>query len=278
MKILSIDVGIKNLAYCLFYVKQDKTLEIDSWDVLNVGENTVAPTCDGIQKSKKPCTHLSKYFFNNTYYCKTHAKSSSYIIPSAQYKESKIVKQKIGEVKQFCSSHMLDVSQCKVKKDFIEVVKKFFATRVMQPVVSNKASELDLVTIGKKMASSFDDIFSKHKIDLVLIENQISPIANRMKTIQGMISQYFIMRDVEKIEFVSSSNKLKAYLGGSKKLSYSDRKKKGIEVIHTIANSNVFLSSWIDFFNKHKKKDDLADSFLQGLWYMTDKGLISPIS
>ena len=28
----------------------------------------------------------------------------------------------------------------------------------------------------------------------VFIENQISPIANRMKTIQGMLAQYFIMK------------------------------------------------------------------------------------
>jgi len=25
---------------------------------------------------------------------------------------------------------------------------------------------------------------------------------------------------------------------------------------------------WVEIFNKHKKKDDLADSFLQGHWYL----------
>ena len=25
---------------------------------------------------------------------------------------------------------------------------------------------------------------------------------------------------------------------------------------------------WVEIFNKHKKKDDLADSFLQGRWYL----------
>ena len=37
------------------------------------------------------------------------------------------------------------------------------------------------------------DTFVFSDIDLILIENQISPIANRMNCLQGMIMQYFIM-------------------------------------------------------------------------------------
>ena len=36
MKIISIDVGIKNLAYCLFYIHDESMIEIDSWDVVNL--------------------------------------------------------------------------------------------------------------------------------------------------------------------------------------------------------------------------------------------------
>ena len=36
----------------------------------------------------------------------------------------------------------------------------------------------------------------------VIIENQISPIANRMKTIQGMITQYFIMKNIYNVEYI----------------------------------------------------------------------------
>ena len=32
--------------------------------------------------------------------------------------------------------------------------------------------------------------------------------------------------------------------------------------------------NWIEHFEKHKKKDDLADSFLQGIWYINEKKLI----
>ena len=102
---------------------------------------------------------------------------------------------------------------------------------------------------------------------MVIIENQISPIANRMKTIQGMVSQYFIMRNnCRHIEFISSMNKLKEYNGSNIKINYSDRKKLGIKVCLEILNDNDK-----EFFIKHKKKDDLADSFLQGLWYIKNK-------
>ena len=104
--------------------------------------------------------------------------------------------------------------------------------------------------------------------DKVLIENQISPIANRMKTIQGMIAQFFIMKSVEDIEFVSAANKLKAFTNGVK-TSYKERKALGIQTTFSVISEQSHLSSWIEHFNKHSKKDDLADSFLQGLWYIT---------
>jgi hypothetical protein len=39
------------------------------------------------------------------------------------------------------------------------------------------------------------------------------------------------------------------------------------------ANSNYFDK--LDYFNAHKKKDDLADSFLQGIWYLKNKNIIT---
>ena len=58
------------------------------------------------------------------------------------------------------------------------------------------AGNTDLVEIGWNMKKHLDKIkdCTMKNIKYVLIENQISPIANRMKTIQGMLAQYFIMR------------------------------------------------------------------------------------
>jgi len=38
MKILSIDVGIKNLAFCCLDTNPDKTFTITQWKIINLGD------------------------------------------------------------------------------------------------------------------------------------------------------------------------------------------------------------------------------------------------
>jgi hypothetical protein len=103
-------------------------------------------------------------------------------------------------------------------------------------------------------------------VDTVIIENQLSTLATRMKTLQGMITQYFIMRGVPNIQFISATNKLKLFSDANddKDMTneYADRKKRSIEITRTLIPAEQKLK-----FEKHKKKDDLADCFLQGLWW-----------
>ena len=273
MKILSIDVGIKNLAYCLFYIHETKSIEIDSWDVINLANDDSSNTCCGKYKNNDPCTHQAKYYHGNEYYCKTHAKKSNYIIPKKHLQKTYITKQKLDEIKTMCANYELDISGCRVKKDYIGIIQTYLQTRVLKPVKQTNASQINLVVLGRNINTMFNNIFDKHTIDCVIIENQISPIANRMKTIQGMLAQYFIIKDTPTIEFVSSSNKLKGFVKDAKKLNYKERKKSGIDIIHELSINKQFLSNWIEFFDKHKKKDDLADCFLQGLWYLREKHL-----
>ena len=99
-----------------------------------------------------------------------------------------------------------------------------------------------------------------------------------MKMIQGMIAQYFIMSGIPAVTCVSSMNKLKAFTesqnktdhtkGDQNKNEYKDRKKLGIEITKNIIGD---MKDWITFFIAHKKKDDLADSFLQGIWFLQNK-------
>jgi hypothetical protein len=159
------------------------------------------------------------------------------------------------------------------KTDLVFLLNDYVKKSCFDEIGKINASKLDLVTIGKNIQFKLDSILEEHlsSINIVVIENQISPIANRMKTIQGMISQYFIMRNNNiEIEFVSSSNKLKDE-NKNDKSSYSERKKLGVKKCLELIQNEYKNPDWISEFNNHSKKDDLADSFLQGVWFIKEK-------
>jgi hypothetical protein len=91
-----------------------------------------------------------------------------------------------------------------------------------------------------------------------------------MKTIQGMLAQYFIMKfnDNIHISFVSSQNKLKDFTPRDieNKNSYKEHKSDAIYYTNQILTNNPNMGSWE--FTSSKKKDDLADCFLQAIWYL----------
>ena len=75
------------------------------------------------------------------------------------------------------------------------------------------------------------------------------------------------------ISFANASNKLK--ISGIPLLSeqtistYKDRKKQGItNTLELLENHMDNYEKWSIYFNTNKKKDDLADSFLQAIWYI----------
>ena len=74
----------------------------------------------------------------------------------------------------------------------------------------------------------------------------------------------------EIIEEISAANKLKDYLT-KKKTKYSERKRLSIEITKKKLEEKNNLHHWLPHFIDHKKKDDLADSYLQGLWYIKYK-------
>jgi len=267
MRILSIDVGIKNLAFCL--LENDK---IAKWDVINLAAQDASDGCGCcvVDKNVK-CSNLAKFTKNGGHYCLKHAKKQPFQIPTPELKKAFINKQKLQKLYEMADKFGIQYTNTMKKNDIIHELNEYTANMCFEMVHSVGASEIDLVTIGKNIKKHFDQIFSGCEVfDYVIIENQISPIANRMKTIQGMIAQYFIMTGTcQKIEFVSSVNKLKDIAPADKsvKLSYGDRKKLGISKCLEIIKDTNSYSEWCAYFTSHKKKDDLADSFLQGRWF-----------
>jgi hypothetical protein len=272
MKILSIDVGIKNLAFCLFK-QEDKSgcFKITLWDTINVSEQETL-NCSFHDKNGI-CNKPAKFKKENICFCLKHAKKQNVQIPPPELKQSFINTQKMKKLQEIACLHNITQNATKIKKpQLLSLIKDHIYNHYLQEIPSTKASDVNLYEIGKNIKIHFDKLFAEEKsFDYVIIENQISPIANRMKTIQGMLVQYFIMChiDVQNIEFISASNKLKDCDIKDKK-EYGNRKKLGISKCLEIMSTDDRFSNKIDFFKEHKKKDDLADSFLQGLWFINN--------
>jgi hypothetical protein len=273
MKILSIDVGIKNLAYCLFEKSPDTNqFKITQWDTVNISEQEVFK-CEFIEKNVV-CCKPAKFKKIDNCFCLKHAKKQQTQIPTTEQKPSFVNKQKIQKLYEIANLHGIKYENKIKKADLIIMINEYISKTYFQPIESTNATDINLFDIGKNIKHHFNKLFSNEGcIDYVIIENQISPIATRMKTIQGMIVQYFVMSNltVNCIEFISAANKLKCCIKTGDKTKYSERKKLGIEKCLEIITSDFRFNEHIPYFNSHKKKDDLSDSFLQGLWFINDK-------
>ena len=273
MKILSIDVGIKNLAFCLF----DKSptaehFKVTKWDIIDISEQENTLICGFVEKNII-CNKPAKFKKDDKCYCLKHSKKQQIQIPTSEQKPAFINKQKIQKLYEIAESHNIKYQPKTKKADLVKLINEHINLKYFQTIESKKAADVDLFNIGLNIKTKFNKLFeNESKLDYVIIENQIGPLAIRMKTIQGMIVQYFIMSNlnVDHIEFISASNKLKD-CDVKDKSKYSERKKLGIAKCLELITKDFRFVEHVDYFNKHKKKDDLSDSFLQGMWFINNK-------
>jgi hypothetical protein len=274
MKILSIDVGIKNLSYCLFETQSSepeiKHIKVLKWDNIDLSEKNDFK-CIEVDKNGL-CNKPAKFSKDQKCYCLKHSKKHNYLQLPTEFKQSHLKKQKLQNLIDIADKYKLTYEKPPKKSNILGIIQEFINNNCYTPIIKTNATKVDLVTIGRNIQHKFNDIFvDVASIDTIIIENQIGPIANKMKTIQGMISQYFIMKNNNvNIEFVSASNKLKDFLP-NEKIDYKQRKKLGIKTCLSIVNSDFRFKEWETFVNKHTKKDDLSDCFLQGLWFIKHK-------
>ena len=272
-RLISFDVGIKNLAYCILDVSAN-TNTIVQWNVLNLCEPVQLPTlnCQEVLKNKKICGKQAKYTKGSDCMCTTHAKMSrNYLIPQQGNSIASLKKKSAEDIKLLYQDSFPNSSQQLKKLDMIHELVNFHANRSWEPIAITKqnASKTDLITIGRSLYAQLSQNNIMNTVTHVIIENQISPIANRMKTIQGMLAQHFISLGVMNIEFVSSGNKLKDFQKISDaKTPYQKHKKDAVIHCSEIL-AEMHEDKWDAFFKDHSaKKDDLADCFLQGIWFL----------
>ena len=276
MRMLSIDVGIKNLACVIIEFDPINFTPsiIRSWDVLDLTDRSI---CEA-----EFCNDVAVLYGNdNRCLCKKHAKADNrgLIIPKPRDKLKNIKKMKFVDLCEYAIEHKIDVgkgSKKPKKADLYKTVSDMVTSKFFTDIHGLSADKWDLISLGRMLKTKLDAFLKNDGVDIVVdivcIENQISPIANRMKTIQGMITQYFIMVSDCSIEFISSINKLKELNLDTS--SYSERKKHGIILCRNKLNEHN--KDWCDFFEKSKKKDDLSDCYLQGLFCIKRMRLPKP--
>ena len=346
-RIISFDVGIKNMAYCIFDMLSQSSdippiVTIVDWNILNISKSietssdpTSASTIGLESLSPPPCMHVlstskkkrsseaelttkccgkkSKYHKDGFYVCEKHAKESQkYLLPKSEYTEKSLQKRKLEDLKSFVQQQNVyfftGIPEKVKKQELIDKVVQTFQPRCWEenpkPKKETKAGDIDLISIGRNLYAQMSQNPYMQTVTHVVIENQISPIANRMKTIQGMLAQVFIFYQIPIIEFVSSANKLKDFVKAvqintneesnsdtvtmtcdssattttkttkkksSSKIGIYKQHKNDAVVFCRQFLSTYFETNWADFFNSHGKKDDLADAFLQGIWYINKK-------
>ncbi len=345
--IISFDVGMKNLAYCLFQIGDDANnltdYKILQWEVINLCTPIVKKCNNG---GLQCCSEVAKYckIFKSSenvgtdeneneetiiidYYCSKHARKCKFKIPPSELDIKKIKNKKLVDIQSiiekynipliFDKSHESHTShtsnepidqatsstpkrQKNTKERMIDMIQRELDNNYLENIENVRADQIDLLTLGRNMMTELDKFISpytstsggvsigdighsedlgkmggleKYKIDIVIIENQISTIASRMKTLQGMIAQYFIMRGTLCIEFISAANKLKMFMT-KKKTTYTERKIESVEVTKELLEKLPQFEKYRGCLEKNKKKDDLADCFLQGIYYLTLKKMI----
>ena len=280
------------MAYCIFSISSSE-VRVQDWGILNLMDETAKnPPCSCENKKKrktdpiKLCGHKSKYHKGDLYMCEKHAKQMcelhSWTLP---IKMSKINKMSRDALVELGTSYGLN-EHTNTKKSCLQMIQKYLSENMLEKCVETRisAGELDLITIGRNLKELLNKMPNVQDITHVIIENQISTIATRMKTIQGMLAQYYIMHIPDaNIEFVSSSNKLKHLIsmnvqedknGGQKKRDYKQNKKDSIAFCSKFLDANPHFGDWSHILTT-TKKDDLADAFLQGIWYLKREKLIT---
>ena len=229
MKILSFDVGIKNLSFCLL-----NDTVIEDWGILNICTDDICEHCN--VKTGERCDKSVKFrckgggFSDNEYFkvCSAHKKLK-------QYSDKKFK----GCPKK--KNPMLDQGKCIVDK------------------LKEKDNFLN--------------------VDLVVIENQPALKNPTMKSIQMMIYSYFLIQgislkesNIDSLEMINARNKLKAYKGPKVECDIKDKYKKtkylGIQYCKYMITESEQDDQWLELFSKSKKKDDLADAYLQGMYVL----------
>ena len=263
MRILSIDVGIKNLAICAITVADGNLTAIDDWKVINLCAGQ--PTC-GYATRKGLCGKNAVFSKDGVLYCKPHAAKTEFIMPKAVPTCTALKKRDRADLDDLAATYNVADKDTLSKHKLASAIRAAMLESALTPMAARNANTIELPELARILCQALDTTLDLTLVDEVIIENQISPIAGRMKCLQSMLTQYFAMRCTARVRFVSAANKLRLFAGPKK--TYTERKKLSVAITESLLDKTS--SPHMDMFTTHTKKDDLADALLQGFAYLVD--------
>ena len=293
-KILSFDVGIKNLAFCLM-TKNNDLITIKDWNIINLVEDR--DLCCYELRTKNKCGKIARYTSNRVNkineetnkeqltLCKAHSikfiptidkleEDNTFICNHLKCKNPATVVIFNNNSWSFCDKH---------EKDTKKILSQFKPKKLL----GQNCSQQPIQELSTKLFTKLDSKKDFLDVDEVLIENQPSLKNPNMKTIATLLYSYFVFRGIidnkltnskiQNVKFISPSNKLKVMksvtdekigTAKDKREEYEITKGLGLIYCQTLINDNEKK-----FLENHVKKDDLCDCYLQGFRYLFISGI-----
>lgn len=237
-KVISWDIGIKNLSYCILKKELDNKYDetypstkhnysIIDWEVINLyPDECKVYKCIGLTKKNIVCNKNAKYYKDTDYYCKKH------IIDNC--KEIKIKKSKKKKPFEYAM---------RIKK---ELDKRPHLSDVDYVLIENQPALVN--PIMKTVQIIILSYFSfKNNINNPLI----------VKNINAKCKEKLPLKDPDWLD----SEYYKEYIDRIKKIKskYTKRKLLCFYYAKMCLETSIEMKN---FLLTHKKKDDLTDSFL----------------
>ena len=241
MRILAFDIGIKNLAFCIF---DEKVIALENCNIL--------PPVEQIKCSK--CKSNASYKTNDVreVFCKRHIPKTHTILKELT------LKTPVKTLKELVKTH--DCIKKEKKEDLFESLSKKFALPFDQPKQAN-ACKLSLEIIHDALIRFVDEkwpLFSN--TTHVLLENQPVYKNPHMKSVQVLLfatlrERFLKMGRTPEYHLVHAKKKSSGCKEGDE--GYKDRKNKSEERLTEYLKEDPIYTEWA----KAKKRSDMADAF-----------------
>jgi len=249
MKLVSFDVGLRNLAFCILEGTNRSNLKITHWDLIDVMAESAGHDNPKCHKCKKPANWVKE----TTYSCARHKGKEGGKCPT----KAELNKTAVETLRTMCRSAGVPGT---TKKELVDGYYAHMKTNTWVKCVKS-AKQVSVVDLAGPIAQCLEARQSIWKdADLIAFEQQPD---KRMLCVQAMMHMWFVCAGY-RCKGVSAIHKLTniVTVQDSTK-TYKGRKSTGI--VHA---QQLVPAVWKDYMMKHPKKDDLADCFLQGLWVL----------